>query len=96
MILRMVLFFAESNQEREDGLTRRQAQKDKPAATNVKKMKNGSLTKRAPSANARHICARVTRAKTTPVVMTYAFIGFAKITVVFATSEVIWDGRSCD
>src|SRR6267142_7196137 len=57
-----------------ESLSTRQAQRHKPPAAMVMSRKNGSLTTCGHSMKIRKRCARVSSAKTTPVVITYAFI----------------------
>ena len=59
---------------RDESLTRRQAQKHKATVISVMRTNQGSVASREPSAKTRTMCARVIKPKTTPVVMTYAFI----------------------
>src|SRR6267143_5552839 len=56
-----------------ESLSTRQAQRDKPPAATVMRRKNGSLARCGHSMMIRKRCARVSSAKTAPVVMTYAF-----------------------
>ena len=64
-----------ANHERDECLSKRQAHKQSAAVATVRRINTGSFATCGPSTRARHICATVTRPKTVPVVMRYAFIG---------------------
>jgi hypothetical protein len=66
-----------SPHERPERLSRRQAHKLRAAAAIVRIINTGSVVRNRPSPKIRQICARKIRPKTAPVVMRYAFIGFA-------------------
>src|SRR5437667_2395128 len=63
-----------AHHDRFESLSRRKAQRDKPPAATVMRRKNGSLARCGHSMMIRKRCAKVSSAKTTPVVMTYAFM----------------------
>ena len=66
--------FSPSRHERDECFSKRKAQKHRAAVARVRTTNTGSFARCGPSTKPRHMCARVIKPNTVPVVMRYAFM----------------------